>query len=263
MTTKIITLTTDFGLRDPYVAEMKAAILGICPSATMLDVTHEVEKFNTRAGAFMLASVAPYFPAGTIHVAVIDPSVGTQRRPIIIETKQSFFIGPDNGVLMLAAEAQGIINMREIASRRLMLPHVSSTFHGRDIFAPAAAHLANGTSPEEFGPQITVAVTPPFITVTRTHDAVSGEVLHVDDFGNIITNIPAKDVAAFKGSMVQVELPAQTQLMKVSGAYADVKLHEAIILVGSHSYAEIALNQGSAAMRFQVKAGDKVALKRM
>src|SRR3989337_251787 len=129
---KIVSLTTDFGLRDPYVAEWKAAILGISANTVIVDVTHEVEKFNIRMGAYVLASAAPYFPKGTIHVAVVDPSVGTQRRPLLIQTGQGFFVGPDNGVLVLAAERQGIKSIHEITNQRLMLPHVSSTFHGRD-----------------------------------------------------------------------------------------------------------------------------------
>ncbi len=262
MPSKIITLTTDFGLKDPYVAEMKAAILSIYSDPVIVDVTHEVEKFNIRAGAFMLASAAPYFPAGTIHVAVVDPSVGTQRRPIVIATKHGFFVGPDNGLLMLAAEAQGIVHMCEITSRRLMLPHISSTFHGRDVFAPVAAHLANGVDLEEFGPQITDAVKPQFTEVKRSHDSVSGEILYIDEFGNVITTLHAKDIAAFRGAMVQVEMPSHSQTMKVSGTYADAKLHEPLVLVGSHNYAEIALNQGSAAARFQLKVGDKVTLTR-
>lgn len=153
MPARIVTLTSDFGLKDPYAAEMKAAILSICPSAVTVDVTHLVDKFNVRAGAFMLASAAPYFPAGTIHVAVVDPGVGTQRRPIMIETEHSFFVGPDNGLLILAAEAQGIKRMWHIESRRFMLPHVSSTFHGRDIFAPAAAYLANGDAQRSLVPK--------------------------------------------------------------------------------------------------------------
>ena len=143
-----------------------------------------------------------------------------------------------------------------------MLPHVSETFHGRDVFAPVAAHLANGLTPEEFGPQITDPVVPQFTKVTRNHDAVSGEVLHVDDFGNIITNIPGKDLTTFRGGMVQVSLSSQRQQMKVLGTYADARLNELLVLVGSHGYAEIAINQGNAAERFQAKAGDAIALTR-
>ncbi len=140
----MITLTSDFGLKDPYVAEMKGVILTINPKATIIDVTHSVEKFNIGVGAFMLASAAPFFPKGTIHLAVIDPGVGTERRAILIQTKKGFFVGPDNGVLILAAQNQDIEHIYEISNPKFMLPQVSSTFHGRDVFAPAAAHLDKG-----------------------------------------------------------------------------------------------------------------------
>jgi S-adenosylmethionine hydrolase len=187
--TRIITLTTDFGLKDPYAAEMKAAILSLCPNAAIVDITHQIEKFNTRIGVYVLASAAPYFPEGTIHVAVVDPGVGTRRRPILIQTQRGFFVGPDNGLLISAAEHQGIKRIHEITNPRLMLPKVSSTFHGRDVFAPAAAHLANGVHPTEFGREIREIARPEFTKVTRRKDMLIGEVLHVDNFGNIITNI--------------------------------------------------------------------------
>jgi S-adenosylmethionine hydrolase len=140
----LITLTSDFGLKDPYVAEMKGVILTINPQATIIDVTHSVEKFNFSLGSFILASAAPYFPKDTIHMVVIDPDVGTERRAILIQTKRGFFVGPDNGVLMLAAQNQGIEHLYELSNPKFMLPKVSSTFHGRDVFAPAAAHLDRG-----------------------------------------------------------------------------------------------------------------------
>ena len=140
----MITLTSDFGLKDPYVAEMKGAILTINPKATTIDVTHDVEKFNIREGAFMLASAAPYFPKGTVHLVVVDPGVGTERRAILIETKLGFFVGPDNGVLVLAAKNQGIKHIYQLTNPKFTLPNISGTFHGRDIFAPAAAHLDRG-----------------------------------------------------------------------------------------------------------------------
>jgi S-adenosylmethionine hydrolase len=257
---KIITLTTDFGLKDPYAVAMKAAILGISPGVVIVDITHDVEKFNVRAGAFFLGSVAPYFPEGTVHVAVVDPSVGTRRRPIAIETKHGFFVGPDNGILILAAETQGIKHIYELTSRRFMLSSISSTFHGRDIFAPAAAHLVNGTAIEEFGLQLTNVVRPDFTKVVRNKNFLTGEVLHVDDFGNIITNIHAKDIAEFREDMLLVELPNHKVQVKVSRAYADSKPQEPLALIGSHNYLEIALNQGSAAAKFESKAGDKITL---
>ncbi len=260
MTTRIVTLTTDFGLNDSYVAEMKAAILGICPVAVIVDVTHGVERFSVHAGAFMLASAAPYFPGNSVHVGVVDPGVGTQRRPIIVESERGCFVGPDNGLLILAAEAQGIKRVYEIATRRLMLPHVSSTFHGRDVFAPAAAHILNGVALEEFGPQITNFVRPSFTKVSRDKNSLSGEILHTDNFGNIITNVHVRDITGFAGSLIQVQLPHGTFDTKIRNTYGDAKPEEAIALVGSHNFLEVAVNQGNAAERFHAKTGDKITL---
>ncbi len=263
MPAKIVTLTSDFGLKDPYAAEMKAAILSIAPDAVLVDVIHEVEKFNVREGAYMLASAAPFFPEGTIHLAVVDPSVGTPRRALIVQTKRDFFVGPDNGLLVLAAEAQGIKRMHEITTRRLMLPHVSNTFHGRDIFAPAAAHLANGVPLEEFGPEVSEMVKPEFTKVRHDKGAVIGEVLHIDGFGNLVTNIHMKDLHGlheFRQSMLEVELPNHRLELKFLRTYAEAKPKEHLALIGSHNYLEIAINQGNAASVLQVKAGDKITL---
>ncbi|MFB3889045.1 MAG: S-adenosyl-l-methionine hydroxide adenosyltransferase family protein [Candidatus Bathyarchaeia archaeon] len=258
MTGHVISLTTDFGLRDPYAVEMKAVILSICPTAVIVDVTHDVEKFNVRMGAFLLSCAAPYFPEGTIHLGVVDPGVGTQRRRIIVQTERGFFVGPDNGLLMLAAEAQGIRRVHEIRSRRLVLPHVSSTFHGRDIFAPAAAHMSNGVALEEFGPEISDAVKPDFAKTTRTRDSVTGEVLHVDGFGNIITNLRAHDLEGIKHDVMTARLGRHELQLRLSKTYADAEQDKPIALIGSHNYLEIALNQGDAARKLDAKPGDKV-----
>ena len=252
----MITLTSDFGLKDPYVAEMKGVILTINPQATIIDVTHSVEKFNIRMGAFMLASAAPYFPKDTIHLAVIDPGVGTERRAILIQTKKGFFVGPDNGVLMLAAQNQGIEHIYEISNPKFMLPKVSSTFHGRDVFAPVAAHLDKGIKPSEFGPEITEATTPKFASVERRNSSLIGEVWHIDDFGNIITNISQKDLPQKR--VVNIKLPGVLQNISFGKTYAQAKLHEPLALIGSHGFLEIALNQGNAAEKFHAKAGDKI-----
>ncbi|MCW3983573.1 MAG: S-adenosyl-l-methionine hydroxide adenosyltransferase family protein [Candidatus Bathyarchaeota archaeon] len=251
----MITLTSDFGLKDPYVAEMKGVILTINPNATLIDITHKVEKYNIRMGAFILASAAPYYPKGAVHVAVVDPGVGTTRRAIIVQTKNGFFVGPDNGLLMIAAQAQGIEHIYEIANPKFMLPKVSSTFHGRDIFAPAAAHLDRGIAPQEFGPEVTDPVTPKFASVEHKNGALFGEVLHVDDFGNVITNIPKEDL---QDGTLKVTLHHLTLQLALSETYAETKLHEPTALVGSHGFLELALNQGSFAEKFHVNAGDKV-----
>jgi S-adenosylmethionine hydrolase len=261
MPAKIVTLTTDFGLKDPYVAEMKAAILCICPSAVIVDVTHEVEKFDVRMGAYVLSSAVPYFPMGTVHVAVVDPGVGTQRRSILIQTRQGFFVGPDNGLLVMAAEKQGIMAVHEIANPKLMLPQVSNTFHGRDIFAPAAAHLTNGVRPSEFGPEIRDFVKPPFAKVTRSKGVLIGEVLHVDNFGNIITNIAGKEMANFPSkATINVKLPRSKLKLELHKTYGETKLGEILALTGSHDYFEIAVNQGNAAEKLKAKPGDKIKI---
>jgi hypothetical protein len=207
-------------------------------------------------GAFMLASAAPYFPKSTIHLAVIDPDVGTERRAILIQTKRGFFIGPDNGVLMLAAQNQGIEHLYEISNPKFMLPKVSSTFHGRDVFAPAAAHLDKEIEPSEFGPEITEAANPKFASVERRNSSLIGEVWHIDDFGNIITNISQKDLP--QNRVVNVKLPSALLNIYYGKTYAKAKPHELLALIGSHGFLEIALNQGNAAEKFHAKAGDKI-----
>jgi S-adenosylmethionine hydrolase len=255
----LFTLTTDFGLRDPYVAEMKAVILGLCKTAQIVDITHAVEKFSIRSGAYMLASAAPYFPKGTINIAVVDPGVGSERRSIIVETKRGFFVGPDNGLLVLAAQMQGIKRVFEITNKKLMSRKVSFTFHGRDVFAPAAAYMANGVPLEEFGAEGVDIVKPPFAEVKKENGKVIGEILHVDDFGNIITNIHAKDIVYTEGDSVQAELPHNQLQLRFLKTYADVIPLEPLLLVDSQSFLEIAINQGSAASLLQAKPGDKVS----
>jgi S-adenosylmethionine hydrolase len=259
---KIATLTTDFGLRDPYVSTMKGVMLGICPGAAIVDITHKVKKFDISNGAFVLASAAPFFPPDTVHVVVVDPGVGTERRPIIIETKRGFFVGPDNGVMTLAAEAQGIRSVHEISSRRFMLPHVSNTFHGRDVFAPVAAHLLNGVDLMEFGPPQAEFVKPNLSKVVKTDDSLAGEVLHIDHFGNVITNITLHDLKDSVRQFLSVEVPMREIRLKLSKSYGDVKPQEPIALIGSHNFLEIALNQGSASSILKINVGDKILVRR-
>jgi S-adenosylmethionine hydrolase len=259
----IITLTTDFGLADPYVAEMKAVILSINPNAKIVDITHHVEKFNVRNGAFVLAAASPYFPKGTIHVAVVDPGVGTKRKPILIETGKDFFIGPDNGVLALAAKNQGILHVYEIANPKFMLPRMSQTFHGRDVFAPVAAHLSKGVKPSEFGPEIRKIVMPKFARIYKKGDGLTGEVIHIDSFGNIITNFTAKHLETLSvEGFVHIKLRDKRLKLKLCRAYAEMDRGKPLAIIGSHDFLEISVNMGSAAQAFGVKVGDAVTLYR-
>jgi S-adenosylmethionine hydrolase len=257
----IITLTTDFGEKDPYVAEMKAAILGVAPNATIIDISHQIGKFNVRMGAYVLASASPYFPEGTIHVAVVDPCVGTRRQPILIQTKHSYFVGPDNGVLALAARNEQIKHVHKLANPKLMLRRISNTFHGRDIFAPVAAYLANETLPAKFGPEIHKIVLPRFAKIVRKRNMLMGEVIHVDDFGNIVTNFGEKELELMKiKDIVDVELGSAKLTLKLCRTYSEVQLHKPLAIIGSHNFLEISLNQGNAARTFMIKSGSKVTL---
>ena len=252
----MITLTTDFGYLDPYVAEMKGVIFTINPEAKIVDITHSVRKFDIRMGAFMIASASQYFPKGATHLAVVDPCVGTARRAILIETEEGFLVGPDNGILVLAAKNQSIKRIFQLVNPKYMLPKVSSTFHGRDIFAPATAFLDKGVVPEEFGPEITDPKTPRYATVDWKGESLNGEVLHIDGFGNIITNINEKLVPA-SGSL-KITLQKITLQLTFFQTYAEAKPKEQLALIGSHGFLEIALNQGSAAKKFGAKIGDSV-----
>jgi len=259
----IITLLTDFGLRDPYVAEMKAVIISICQKARIVDISHEIEKFNVRMGAFILAQAAPHFPKGTIHVAVVDPGVGTARKPIIVETERAFYVGPDNGLLMLAARNDGVKCVYEIANPKYMLRHVSRTFHGRDIFSPAAAHLANGVDPSEFGPIVENPIMPSFLSPKIMGNEVVGEILHIDRFGNLITNIPESMLKALgisEGMNLQFKLGDREVRVKLCSSYNDVQKGSLLSIVGGTGFLEISINQGNASCLLNMKIGDRVIL---
>jgi hypothetical protein len=213
---------------------MKGVILGICPEARIVDLTHEVVPYQIPQAAFLLQQSWPYFPKGSIHVVVVDPGVGTARRPILVEAEGHYFIGPDNGVFSMVP----FMEVREIIIDR---PPASNTFHGRDIFAPAAAHLANGVTPVQIG---TLVDEP-----TRlTFDA--GTVLHIDRFGNVITGFRAADFPA-RGA---IQAGSET-IHRRAATYADVPPGQLFLLEGSSGHIEIALNQGSAAQRLGIGVG--------
>jgi S-adenosylmethionine hydrolase len=259
----IISLLSDFGLKDPYVAEMKAVILSVCPEARTVDISHEIEKFNIRMGAFVLASAASYFSEGTVHLAVVDPGVGTKRRPILVVTKRAFYVGPDNGLLMLSAQRQGLSHVYHVTNRQFMLPQVSRTFHGRDIFAPTAAHLAKGHAPSEFGHEIENYLLPRFAKPTLSRNVLVGEVLYIDGFGNVVTNVSLKElekIGVKEGTMLHIKLEEDTIELKLCNAYGEVKANQPLAIIGSHDFLEISVNQGSAARKFKVGIGEAVQL---
>lgn len=259
----IITLTTDFGTRDAYVAEMKGVMLGIAVSVrqavSLVDLTHEVAAHDVTEGALALDAAAPFFPRGSIHLAVIDPGVGTDRRGLVVRTERALLVGPDNGLFTPFLEAAGRWEAWELRAEEYRLSAVSRTFHGRDIFAPAAAHLATGVAPERFGPPVRDPVRLSWPTVRAVTGAVAGAVLHVDRFGNLVTSIRAETLDEVGGS-VRIRLGGRA--LPLVGTYGELEAGQAGALVGSSGRIEIAVREGSAAARFKARRGTPVVVSR-
>ncbi|MBN1887554.1 MAG: SAM-dependent chlorinase/fluorinase [Thermoflexales bacterium] len=255
----MITLTTDFGLADGYVGAMKGVILSIAPGATLVDISHDIAPGNIRQAAFVLHTAAPYFPGGTIHVVVVDPGVGNERRAIAARGQRAIFVAPDNGVLSLClAEAGGQVECRHVSNPAYHLPRVSSTFHGRDIFAPAAAHLLNGAAFDELGPLVPDPLTQLFPAPTRDAEGRwQGEVWHVDHFGNLITNL--QPATCNLQTLIVVEIAGQ-RIAGLACTYAERAPGELLALVGSSGYLEIAVRDGSAARRLNAQPGTPLRL---
>jgi len=257
----IITLLTDFGTRDAYVGVMRGVILGIIPTVRIVDVTHDVPRFNVRYAAFLLRSSTPYFPVGTIHLAVVDPGVGSPRRALIVETERSFLVGPDNGLLSLAARVEGVKRIVEVENEKYMLPQRSRTFDGRDLFAPVSAHLARGVPLEEFGHFAERIVELPAAEPRLMDDGIVCEVLHIDGFGNIITNVDSVSLSKTgmkRGSLIRVRAGSRVFRMHFCSTYSDVENKKLLALIGSHGLLEIAANQGNAVRMLMTKSGRKL-----
>jgi S-adenosylmethionine hydrolase len=262
---RVITLLSDFGSRDQYVSEMKGTILTVCPSATIVDISHEIEKFNIRMGAFVLAAASSHFPAGSIHVAVVDPDVGGQRRGILIESQRAVYVGPDNGLLLQAALKDGIREVYSIENQSFMKTPVSSTFHGRDVFAYTAARVACGAEPSEVGPRISDPVSANNVESVVSHGRIKCEVLSVDTFGNIATTASEKDleVAGIQvGRKIIMQTKRRPYNLETVRTYSAAPEGKPVLLIGSHGFLEVAVNKGNAAKRFRVRSGDKLIFAR-
>jgi S-adenosyl-L-methionine hydrolase (adenosine-forming) len=260
----IVALLSDFGNRDQYVSEMKGTILSVCPATTIVDISHEIEKFNIRMGAFVLASASASFPSGTIHVAVIDPGVGGERRNLLIETQRAVYIGPDNGILLPAALRDGIKETYSISNPQFMRNPVSTTFHGRDVFAYAAGRVACGARPFEAGSKISDPIPFTYTTADITHDAINCEVLGVDSFGNIVTTAKGealKVIGLHVGDKVVMRSKRRALKLIVGRTYSDEGEGKALLLIGSHGFLEIAVNKANAAKRFHLRPGDRITLR--
>jgi S-adenosylmethionine hydrolase len=272
----ILTLLTDFGTQDEYVGVMKGVILSIAPDVRLVDLSHQIPPQDVRRAAFLLTSAVPYFPPDTVHLAVVDPGVGTERRPLAVRTPAGTFVGPDNGLFswVLAGVPEWVaVEIREPAYR---LPHVSFTFHGRDIFAPAAAYLAAGVPLERLGPRLTDPVRLPSPRLEVRDDAIEGEVLYADRFGNLVTSVGRFSwdgdrlqlAPAFRPMSGEVTIGATAARVALAGAelrgirrtYGEVAVGEPLALVGSSGFLEIAVRQGNAAATLDAVPGTPVTL---
>ena len=264
----VIALFTDFGTTDPYVAQMKGAILTIDPDARMLDLNHEVTPYDVAQGAYLLDESSREFPAGTIFVAVVDPGVGTERAPILLKTAQGkFYVGPDNGLFGRVLDREGFAAAWKLDQRSYFRAGGDShTFQGRDIFGPVAAHLAQGTDSASMGsPLMESALELPSLHEPEiAGGTVSVEVLHVDHYGNVVLNLAANGEAAAKfhlGNLVKISVGRENFAGPFVHTYAEGEKGRLIVLYGANGLMEIAMNQGSAAMKLKIAPGQLLLLK--
>ena len=250
---RIITLLTDLGYDDPFVGEMKGVIYKINPNAKIVDITHNIPMADIEKAAFFLLQYYKYFIDGTIHIVVVDPGVGGKRDPIVFSSKGHYFVGPDNGVFSLIFDDKTTIHLIEKFTRE----EISFTFHGRDIFAPAAAWLSKGKEPQMFGKILTSPLMINFPKPIVQEDYIIGEVIYIDHFGNITTNIPA--------SILQenIELVVQNKTIKgLYPSYDSVSIGEPLLIINSFGYLEIAVNGGNASEIFSLKRHSSVKIRR-
>jgi len=260
---KYVTLLTDFGLRDGYTAVMKGVIWSIAPDAQVADITHSVSPQNVLEGALTLARCLPYFPAGTVHIAVVDPGVGTGRRPIAAQLGSHFFVGPDNGlatfIIQQAKEWGGELQIVHLNRPEYWLDSVSTVFHGRDIFAPVGAHIVNGVPLDRLGATIQDPVLLKISPPQRVDGGWQGEVIHIDSFGNLATNLVREQFNS-DPQTVCVEIGGQT-IQGLVQAFGERPPGELVALFDSSGYLSIAVVNGDAAKRIGARVGSQVLVK--
>ena len=256
----VITLMTDFGTNDHFVGAMKGVILNINPKVRIVDITHAVPPQDVHGAAFLIDSTYRYFPDGTIHVVVVDPGVGSQRRAIVCQTDTAYFVCPDNGVLSYVLSEDTVHRVVELGNPDYWLSEVSNTFHGRDIFAPVAAHLSRGISLSQFGDAVNNVVRLPVQIPQVTETAIVGSVIWIDRFGNLITNIRSGMLASFGMNNGYVIRAGRAEICQLNSAYAESENGECLAIIGSSGYLEISVNQGSAAQVLGLKRNDTIEI---
>jgi len=258
----LITLLTDFGVQDYFVGAMKGVILSINPTATIVDITHEISPQDIESAAFNLLSCHGDFPDGTIHVAVVDPGVGSDRRAIVLKCGDQFFVGPDNGLFSWICEREQTWTAVQITNERFFHHPVSKTFHGRDIFAPVAAALSRGHEPQEFGPALTEIVQLESLEPAMTGaNTIEGRIIHIDHFGNCVTNFTRRTLESSGGPTSWRMTISDREITSFRGFFSDSKPEELFAIVGSAGFIEICVRNGSAANLLNVQRGQSVQLR--
>jgi len=257
---QIITLITDFGTRDWFAGTMKGVILGIAPNVDIVDITHDIPPGDIKAGAFALFAAYRYFPENTIHISVVDPGVGSNRKPIAVKTRSYWFIAPDNGVLSYALINEEIEEIRLIENEKLMLKSTGTTFHGRDIFAPVAAYIAQRIDSSTIGKKLNQIITINFPQPCYYENEISGEILYIDRFGNAITNIKFKNETDYYNFQVFIDEKPRAIVRRF---YSEAAKGEAVAVPGSSGFIEIAVRDGNAAEVLNLKPGKKVLIQKV
>jgi S-adenosylmethionine hydrolase len=258
----VVTFTTDFGTVDGYVGAMKGVVLSLAPEAVLVDITHHIPRHDIAAGAFALAQAAPLFPPGTVHVAVVDPGVGSERADIVVEAGGSLYVGPDNGVLALAARGPRVAHRIERAD--FQRPPVSPTFHGRDVFAHTAGRLARGAQPRDVGPLLTAIEELPTVEGAAAEVDGIAFIVHVDAFGNLITSWPGDRLSTEAPRLELRNLEGGSRFpVRAGKTYADVAPGQLLAYVGSAGFVEIAVREGSAAATTGLQRGDRLRLEEL
>ena len=259
----VIALLTDFGLQDPYVGAMKGAILVACPEATLVDVVHEVPAHDVAAGALALDAAYKHFPGGTVFLAVVDPGVGSERRPLAVGAGRWLFVGPDNGLFTHVLDAHPGARVHVVANPLLFRQPLSPVFHGRDLFGPAAGHLARGLPLEDAGPEVSDAVRLPPAPKARLADGWEGTVLRPDRFGNLTTNILEADLVALAGRGLEgLEASLGAEPLPLVRTYSDGEVGRPCALLGSSGRLEIAVHRGRADALPGASPGARVRVRR-